>query len=80
MKLIHNKIFCAHRVQGCFWFRVFGSGLHFKDVRQHGLTFSEREGFVRRLSIGWLSVRFLAAARDGQLEATGSYSTAPISR
>jgi hypothetical protein len=41
------------------WFRLFGVGLAFKDMRQHGLLFGERNGYVRRISIGNWSIKFL---------------------
>jgi hypothetical protein len=40
---------------GIAWFRVFGWGLHWKDLRRHQLNFSERNGLVKKLRIGdWL--------------------------
>jgi hypothetical protein len=42
----------CHRAAGLWWFRVFGYGLHAKDVRRHPLLFSERRGLTRALRLG----------------------------
>lgn len=34
-----------------FWFRFFGYGLAFKDLRNHRLLFSERNGYKKSLKI-----------------------------
>lgn len=34
------------------WFRLFGIGLVWKDKSIHGLTFSQRNGYTRGISIG----------------------------
>ena len=45
-------VFCYHRCKGLWWFRVFGYGLHYKNVRLHPPLFSERHGFRRKLKLG----------------------------
>jgi len=45
---------------GYGWLRLFGVGFGWKDLRQHRLTFSERNGYKRYCKIGhwafaWLS-------------------------
>jgi hypothetical protein len=35
-------IFCSYTEKGFGWFRVFGIGLHWKDITKHKLLFSER--------------------------------------
>lgn len=52
-------LFFHVKSDGCFWFRLFGYGLHFKDVRKHSLLFSERNGYVRRVQIGNWSIKIL---------------------
>ncbi len=49
-----RKPFSYYHTPGLFWFRIFGKGIHVKDVSRHRLMFSEREGYtnfwaVRRL-------------------------------
>jgi len=37
-----------------FWFRIFGYGISGKNVKTHGLVFSERIGKRKRIQIfGW---------------------------
>jgi hypothetical protein len=45
-------LFCGSFKPGLGWFRIFGAGLSWKDAKRHGLMFSERNGFSRRLRIG----------------------------
>ena len=44
---------------GYFYFRIFGYGLHFKNVAKNGLTFSERNGYAKRMQIGDWSIKVL---------------------
>jgi hypothetical protein len=44
------RLWCGWREPGRGWFRLFGVGLYWKDVRRHRLTFSQRYG-RERLSI-----------------------------
>jgi hypothetical protein len=48
---------------GLWWVRVFGYGVHAKDILRNRLLFSEREGLVHRLQIGNWSFRFLSPLR-----------------
>jgi hypothetical protein len=43
--------------RGLFWFRLFGFGIHIKDRRLHQDLYSGRNGFVKRLKIGWLVIK-----------------------
>lgn len=43
-----SKIFCYHKGEGLFWFRVFGRGLSF-DVK---MKFSVRIGKTKYVKIG----------------------------
>jgi hypothetical protein len=45
--------------EGYFWFRVFGLGLHVKDLGQHSLGFSERQGFTKQLTVFGYSIKAL---------------------
>lgn len=50
-----GSAFACYLSQGFYWFRLFGHGLHFKNLAFHRMTFSERYGYVRKLQIGkWL--------------------------
>lgn len=55
-----HRIYCHHRSPGFFWFRVFGYGLHFKNVATHRLNFTERNHHCCRLLIRRWSIRFLS--------------------
>lgn len=35
-----------------FWFRIFGYGVHGKDIVKHEPLFSERNGYVKFIQIG----------------------------
>jgi hypothetical protein len=48
---------------GFNWFRVFGWGLHWKDLRCNPLLFLERNGYLRRLQVGPWSIRVLKPQR-----------------
>ena len=41
------------------WFRLFGRGLKWKDTSIHGLMFSERNGYAKRLQIGKWCIGYL---------------------
>jgi hypothetical protein len=54
MKIPHY-ILCSYSEKGFGWFRVFGIGLHWKDIRIHKLLFSERNGYSKYIILGdWL--------------------------
>lgn len=42
------------------WFRLFGKGLRFKDVRVHGLIFSERIHESKALTINNWRISYLS--------------------
>lgn len=58
-KIIKSTVFCHHIWPGIFWFRIFGKGLHFKNVNTHPLLFSERNGYSKCLRVGNWSIRVL---------------------
>lgn len=37
---------------GLGWFRIFGIGLHWKDITRHRLLFSQRYGYKKAITIG----------------------------
>lgn len=48
-----------HYEKGTFWVRVFGYGIHIKDITKHRLLFSERNGYAKRIQIGKYSIKLL---------------------
>lgn len=46
VKLLGLSVWSAYKGEGYFWFRVFGYGLHFKNIKC-GLNFSQRNGFKK---------------------------------
>lgn len=55
----YTRGFWFYRTPGRFWLRVFGYGICGKDLRQHGLSYSERRGIFRRVVIGNWSLTWL---------------------
>lgn len=53
------NIFSYSVIKGMFWFRFFGYGAVIKDTKFHGLLFSERNGYVKRLQIGKYSIKII---------------------
>jgi len=49
----------GYKYKGGFWFRLFGVGLNFRNVKLHPPLFSERCGYTRVLKLGWLRVTYL---------------------
>jgi hypothetical protein len=52
LSVFHYPVFyivCNNRL---YYFRLFGYGLTFKDVRYHPPLFSERYGYTKRLKLG----------------------------
>ncbi len=45
-------VFSNHLGDNYGWFRVFGYGIAWKYIPDHGLTFSERHGYTKILKIG----------------------------
>ncbi len=55
-----SKIFCCYRSkQGFWWFRIFGIGLHGKDVTKQPPTFSEKQGIDVGFKIGNWRIKWL---------------------
>ena len=55
-----RRVFYLLIYEGGFWFRFFkGYGLSCKNIRIHGRTFSERNGFIKTLEIGKWSFKIL---------------------
>lgn len=49
------NIFSSYYEKGIGWFRIFGIGIHWKDISRHKMYFSERNGYVKYLKIGsWI--------------------------
>lgn len=58
------KWLCGYREKGLWWFRIFGYGLHWKDMRTHKPLFSERHGYRKHLHIGPYSFGLIKGWRD----------------
>jgi len=60
MKYYFKSIGCItfFYFQGCGWIRLFNIILFFKNVSVHDLTFSERNGFTKRIQIANWSISF----------------------
>jgi hypothetical protein len=63
-----KPLFCGMSQKGQWWFRVFGVGLSWKDIRIHKLTFSERNGYRKGLRIGSWLFHFLPSISVTQKE------------
>lgn len=59
IKLFSNKFFIYYSRKDSGWFRLFGRGLSWKDLRVHSLNFSERYGYVKYLKLGNYAIRKL---------------------
>lgn len=57
--MIANRLWCDYKSEGFFWFRIYGYGLCFKDIRKHPLLFSERNGYTKTININNWSIKFL---------------------
>lgn len=58
-----------HRSPGLWWIRVFGYGLHWKNIERHPLLFSQRQ--PRWDAILWGKWRLQFLARTKQSKASG---------
>lgn len=47
-----GKIFWCHIGNGTWWFRLFGVGVHYRNITKHSFTFSERYHYSSYLKIG----------------------------
>lgn len=59
-RIVNLRFLKVYVTGGLLWFRLFGKGLHIKDVRRHRLIFSQRTTWLPLLSIGNWQVRWLA--------------------
>jgi len=49
-----QPFFVGCSIQGLWWFRIFGYGIHCRRIADYRLLFSERLGYTRGLTIrGW---------------------------
>ena len=49
---INIKVIQFDIIKSIGWFRVFGFGLRWKDLRNHDLVFSERNGYTKHFEVG----------------------------
>ena len=54
-----RNIFHSYSCDGFYWFKLFGYGLHFTDMRMHSLLFSQRIGRSKSLQLGRWNIRIL---------------------
>jgi hypothetical protein len=40
-----TRLLSYHTERGLYWFRIFGWGIHIRNVGHHRLGFMEREGY-----------------------------------
>lgn len=59
MNLVLNRIFCSHKSDGFWWFRVFGIGLHGKDISKNPPMFSDRNFVSCYLQINKWRIKFI---------------------
>lgn len=57
--VINLKFFQGYFTRDGGWFRLFGRGFGWKDLRKSRLTFSERNGFKKHIEIGNWSFAWL---------------------
>ena len=60
MKDINSYILKYHIGDGLFWIRIFGEGVHIKDLTKHDLIFSERNGWTKTIRIGKWNIKWLS--------------------
>jgi hypothetical protein len=59
MKNVNTCIFEYHKEDGLLWIRIFGAGVHFKDLTKHDLIFSERNGYKKTMRVGKWNIKWL---------------------
>ena len=59
IKYQHRNVLYYYCGRGMFWFRIFGKGLHFRNINKHPLVFSERNGYTKYLLIGNIVIKVL---------------------
>lgn len=68
--MIQKTLWKYFRTGWCFWdgggwFRVFGIGIHWKDIVKNGLMFSERNGYRRFIVWNRWVIKFLGWMHRG---------------
>lgn len=56
---MNKPIICGYLDGDTFWFRIFGYGIHIKDLRKNPMLFSERNNLEKYLHIGHWSIKLL---------------------
>ncbi|MFA7819342.1 hypothetical protein [Aeromonas dhakensis] len=54
-----------HSEPGMWYFRILGYGIHFKNINQHPLLFSQRNGYRKALVIGSWRFEWLKPIKNG---------------
>jgi hypothetical protein len=59
-KMENSEILAYSRSKGMFWFRIFGYGISFQNLKHKPLTFSERNGYAKKLvKVGTTYIKLL---------------------
>ena len=78
------KALAYYKTKGLWWFRVFGYGIHYKNIELHFVLFSERNGFRKKLKIRshWLEllkpekrIIIVSERKGGKMEEIRQYYT-----
>ena len=54
------RLFCGHKSDGRWWFRILGYGIAGKDISKHPMLFSERYGYQKTIRIGKWQIKPLS--------------------
>jgi hypothetical protein len=54
-----RRFWSSYYENGFGWFRIFGIGLHWKDIAHHRLLFSQRNGHKKSITLGNWRFEFL---------------------
>lgn len=51
------KVFSHYYEPGFYWFRIFGKGFAFKNIKKHRMLFSERNRLEKYILIGNILIK-----------------------
>ena len=64
IKIFGVSLFSCHVGEHIFWFRIFGRGLHVKNLNYIHLCFSERSGYKSYVRIGDYVIKYLEKIKE----------------
>ena len=64
IKIFGVSLFYYHVGEHTFWFRIFGRGLHVKNLNYNPLCFSERSGCKSYVRIGDYVIKYLEKIKE----------------